>query len=151
MKEWGNLTMDDINRVFKELYEKQQKTQFEMLVDSLVLGFVDYIDSDKLYCVEAHEFRQHGKKVILFNHKSRIHDILLHEEKKHNMEFERLDVETMKKIHDYFGMHFTTEDGRKITIEYEWKPIFLPVTELSSKDKKNETVKYPISFGSWII
>ena len=151
MKEWGNLTMDDINRVLKELYDKQQKNQFEMLVDSLVLGFVDYIDSDKLYCIEEQEFRQHCKKVILFKHKSRIHEILLQEEKKHDMEFERLDVETMKKIHDYYGFHFTTEDGRKITIEYEWKPILLPLTEFYGKDKKNETVKYLISFGSWII
>lgn len=139
-KPWFNkLTIEDIENILNEMYEKQQKRKFGILTDSVVVGFASFIDGDRIYSIEDKNLRQHGKKVLLLKSKSLAHKKLLELEQEYDGMFERLDVETMIKIQNRLHLHFTAEDGTLII--FDKNPMDCP---LSTIPTAKNTFRYDI-------
>lgn len=148
----NKFTINHIKKILKELnemfYKKQQRI-FTTLTQYIIIGFVSSINHDNIWTIEDETIKQHNKKILLLKPKSIIHDKLLELEKKYNLTFERLDVETMIQIHKKLYLNFTSEDG--IEIKFEANHI-TPISTTVDYNIPRITMTMPlvhINFISW--
>lgn len=102
----NTLTIEQIQEVIPKLLKEHIYLTYKFC-----LGFIFWAGPNTGYVAKNDTFNQNGKRFVLMEPKSRLHQIFLDLEKQEDIHFERLSIQTMRKILKTEPLPFCAEDG----------------------------------------
>lgn len=118
------LTLEEIESALKKAMQATYQAKYG---DRLVFGFI-HAPSESgrtVWVTQDHSLYQDSKPVIVMLAGGEAHKTLLRAEEEYGIHCDRLNQETMEKIHRRYHWFFTDEDGNPIEID-PYIPPFAP-------------------------